>query len=593
MGTTRPPNTLSALLTARASASPHRPALVRATGETISYAELDDTTTRLAQRLHGSRVASRDVVAIAVSRGVPAAIGFLAAARVGTAAPLNPSSAGAELRFTLDDMQARVMLVDANTPKGALRAAADLGIETIALDAQATPVDLPESSEDDVALLLHTSGTTARPKSVPLRHRNLLASAGSIATTLSLTETDRCLNIMPLFHIHGLVGCLLSTLYSGGSIVCTEGFLAPEVLRWLSTGRPTWYSAVPTMHQGIADRARSAAEQGITIDHNLRFARSSSSALPPSVSAAIESLFGIPVVEAYGMTEASHQMTSNRLPPGERYPGTVGFEAGASVAVLDANGGRLPEGTIGEIVVRGDGVFDGYRDNDEATDAAFVDGWFRTGDLGYLRQGVLTIEGRSKEIINRGGEKISPRQIDEVLLEHPSVSQAMAFAVPDQRLGERVAAACVLTPQSAATELALRLHVESALDAHKVPERIVFVEDLPKGPTGKPQRIGAAERLGVSLDEATRPPTESVQPSTETEQFVLDQWSEILGTRPSSVTDRFLDVGGDSMLAARLIARLQTMLGVEFSLIEFFDRATIVDQASYIDDLLADRPAQR
>jgi acyl-CoA synthetase (AMP-forming)/AMP-acid ligase II len=349
----------------------------------------------------------------------------------------------------------------------------------------------------DTALLLHTSGTTSRPKLVPLRHSNLQASARNIGTTLRLTDSDCCLNIMPLFHIHGLVAAVLSSLRVGGSVFCSPGFNALQFFHWLTEAKPSWYTAVPTMHQAIL--ARAARNAGAVARSALRFIRSSSASLPAQVMAELESTFRCPVIESYGMTEAAHQMTSNQLPPGERKPGSVGVAAGPEVAVMSADGELLPAGAAGEVVIRGENVTSGYEQNPEANLAAFAHGWFHTGDQGMIdADGYLRLTGRLKEIINCGGEKVSPLEVDEVLMEHAAVAQVVTFAVPHETRGEEVAAAIVLREGASATEREIRDFAGSRLAPFKVPRRVLFLNEIPKGATGKLQRIGLAAKLGLN-----------------------------------------------------------------------------------------------
>jgi acyl-CoA synthetase (AMP-forming)/AMP-acid ligase II len=332
---------------------------------------------------------------------------------------------------------------------------------------------------------------------VPLTQGNLTASANNIAKTLRLISADRCLNIMPLFHIHGLVAAVLATLSGGGSVFCTPGFNALKFFGWLEESKPTWYTAVPTMHQAILSRAE---RNMILIKSNpLRLIRSSSSSLPVPVFNQLELVFGCPVIEAYAMTENAHQMTSNLLPPDKRKAGFVGSAAGPKVAIMSPGGKILKAGQEGEVVTRGPNVTKGYENNPEANEAAFAHGWFHTGDQGFMDEdGYLKITGRLKEIINRGGEKISPAEIDEALLEHAAVSQALAFAVPHDKLGEDVAAVVVLKESAVASEQELREFVNEKLAAFKVPSKIYFLSEIPKGATGKLQRIGLAEKLGLA-----------------------------------------------------------------------------------------------
>jgi acyl-CoA synthetase (AMP-forming)/AMP-acid ligase II len=354
------------------------------------------------------------------------------------------------------------------------------------------------AEESDIALVLHTSGTTSRPKIVPLSHTNVTASAYHIGNTLALREEDVCLNIMPLFHIHGLIAATLSSIAAGASVVCAPGFNALKFFGWFEEANPTWYTAVPTMHQAIltrAERNRDIVEKG-----RLRLIRSSSASLPPQVMEALEKSFGVPVIEAYGMTEAAHQMASNPLPPQDRFAGCVGIAAGPDVAIMDEGGKLLSAGELGEIVIRGRNVTAGYEANPEANAKAFTNGWFRTGDQGVMdAQGYLRLTGRLKELINRGGEKISPLEIDTILMDHPSVAQVVTFGIPHDKLGEDIAAAVVLREGAACDERELRAFVGSRVADFKIPRRIVFLEEIPKGATGKLQRIGLHEKLAQKL----------------------------------------------------------------------------------------------
>src|SRR4029079_16321036 len=400
--------------------------------------------------------------------------------------------------------------------------------------------------------LLHTSGTTARPKLVPLTHRQLAASAGNVAATAGLTPTDRCLNVMPLFHIHGLVAALLASLRAGASVGCTPGFHQLHFFDWVDELDPTWYTAVPTMHAAVLARAPDHEE---TVGRQrLRFVRSSSAALPVPVLEGLEQTFGAPVVEAYGMTEAAHQMASNPLPPGVSKPGTVGRASGPESAGPDPDGRVLRAGETGEVAVRGPNVFAGYEANPDANEAAFSNGWFRTGDEGSLDDdGYLTLRGRLKEIINRGGEKISPLEIDDALLRHPAVRQAVTFSMDDPLLGEEVAAAVVVGPDSGAGERELQDFVAQQLAPFKVPRRIVVVDEIPKGPTGKVQRIGLAERLGVRGKETGETPDRR-PPYGFLENELVGIWRSVLGIPGLGVADDFFALGGDSILGAEAVA---------------------------------------
>ena len=352
----------------------------------------------------------------------------------------------------------------------------------------------PAPAPDGEALALHTSGTTARPKLVPLRHVNLCASARNIAVALELGPDDRGLSPMPLFHVHGLVAGVLSALYAGGAAWCAPRFDALRLFRWLDAAEPTWVTAVPTMYRALL--ARAGRNRRTVERHRLRLLRSSSAAMPPGLLTRLEEAFGVPVLESYGMTEAAQQICANPPPPGRRKPGSVGPAAGPEVRILDADGAPAATGTDGEVAIRGENVMAGYADNPAANAAAFTaDGWFRTGDWGRLdADGDVTLAGRIRDIINRGGEKLSPAEIEHALLAHPRVTEAVAFAVPHRALGEDVGAAVVA---DGAGERELRAFAAARLASFKVPRHLVLVAKLPRGPTGKVIRAGLAARLGI------------------------------------------------------------------------------------------------
>ena len=463
--------------------------------------------------LNDAGIGRNDRVAIVLPNGPEMASCFLACACAVTSAPLNPAYRIEEFEFYLDDLQACALIIEKGSDSPAVAAAQKLGIRIIELSvpegacagqftlAAGEPAHCDHggpASGGDVAMILHTSGTTSKPKRVPLTVDNLGASARHIAATLQFTPQDRGLNIMPLFHIHGLIAGLLAPLSAGSSVFCTPGFNALRFFKWMEEAQPTWYTAVPTMHLAIATRAKHNAQT--IARHPLRFIRSSSSSIPPQLIEQIEQLFNAPLVESYGMTEACHQMAANPLPPLKRKPGTVGQAAGPEIRILGEDGSFLAHGEAGEIVIRGPNVTPGYENNDKANADAFVDGWFRTGDQGMLDdEGYLSITGRLKEIINRGGEKISPREIDEILLDHVSVAQVVVFGAPHKRLGEEVAAMVVLHEGHECSERELQLFVSARVAAFKVPKKVLFVEELPKGATGKLQRIGLAQRIGLGF----------------------------------------------------------------------------------------------
>jgi oxalate---CoA ligase len=475
----------------------------------LSQRALQEQVRETVKALNEFGIGRNDRVAIVLNNGPEMATGFIGVAAGATTAPLNPSYKEAEFAFYMEDLRAKALVVAEGDRTPALAAAVNLGIPVISLQpgtnsgayrligSPSSAPALPGPAEpDDVALILHTSGTTSRPKIVPLSQRNIVRSATNIAATLHLSANDRGLIIMPLFHIHGLMAGLLAPLSAHGYVSCTAGFNALKFFTWMDEVHPTWYTAVPTMHQAILMRA--PQNKQIIARNPLRFLRSSSSSMPVAVIQELEQTFGAPLIEAYGMTEAAHQMTSNPLPPGARKPGSVGLAAGPEVAIMSETGEPLGRNVPGEIVIRGANVTLGYESNPKANADSFTNGWFRTGDLGVLDDdGYLSIEGRIKEIIIRGGEKISPREIDEILMEHPAVAQAVTFAIPHDKLGEEVGAAIVCRQGTTTTVREIREFVSAKVADFKVPRQIVILEELPKGATGKIQRIGLAAKLGL------------------------------------------------------------------------------------------------
>jgi len=482
-------------------------ALVTPGAASLTYQQLRENVMALVSQLNSFGLQQGDRLAIAMTNGAPMAITFMAAALCGTAAPLNPKYKPEEFAFYYEDIQAKALITLAGGPEAAMSAATP---KMILINAKVNPngtLSFESASKasgnpttpnaEDVAMILHTSGTTSRPKRVPIRHRHLIASTQNIIGAYSLSPTDTTLCIMPLFHIHGLVGCLLATLASGGTLVCPNGFNALEFWKLVETYKPTWYSAAPTMHQTIL--ARASRNQEIVQTHPFRFIRSSSAPMPPIIIEQIETTLKAAVLESYSMTEASHLMTTNPLPPKVRKLGTVGYGFGVDVGIMDSEGNLLSPGSLGEVVVKGANVIDGYENNPEADATAFVNGWFRTGDQGRLDpDGYLQLTGRMKELINRGGEKISPLEVDDVLLRHPAVTEALAFAVPHKSLGEEIHAAVVLKAEVTTQELVQ--HCSTMLADFKVPKEIHILEQLPRGATGKLQRLAMAKLLNLGSD---------------------------------------------------------------------------------------------
>ncbi len=472
-------------------------------GIRVTYKQLRDQVTEMADALASMGIGRGDRVATYLPNGLPAIVSFLAASVAGTAAPLNPGYREDEVNFYLEDTGAKVLLCPADAT-AARKAAEARGVPVYALEMDGTGyvriAGAPHGKKavapapDDIALILHTSGSTGRPKRVPIMHKNMAASTLNIVAHYALEPKDVSLCVMPLFHVHGLVASTLSTLLSGGTVVVPGKFSPLSFWRTVRDTGATWYSAVPTIHGLLLARAGEERPAGA---EGLRFIRSCSASLPAEMMEKMERVFGVPVLEAYGMTEASHQMASNPQPPLARKPGSVGPGTGVGIGIMDEAGNLLPTGQRGEVVIQGPNVVSGYENNPEANEKSFTNGWFRTGDQGVLdADGYLTLTGRIKELINRGGEKIGPREIDEVLLSHPAVAEAVAFGVPHPAWGEEVAAAIVLKEGDQTTDAAILAFCKERLADFKCPKKIYITNAIPRTATGKIQRGAVAKAMG-------------------------------------------------------------------------------------------------
>jgi acyl-CoA synthetase (AMP-forming)/AMP-acid ligase II len=480
-------------------------------GVRITYRQLRDQVTAMADSLASMGIGKGDRVATYLPNGLPTVVSFLAGAIAGTAAPLNPGYREDEVNFYLEDTNARVLLLPPDGAEGARKAAEARGVPVYNLEMDATGFvrigGAPNGkasgkkavapSPDDVALVLHTSGSTGRPKRVPIMHKNITASTMNIVATYTLSPKDVSLCVMPLFHVHGLVASTLATLLSGGTVVVPNKFNPLSFWRTVRDTGATWYSAVPTIHNLLLSRAGNDRPAGA---EGLRFIRSCSASLPAEMMAQMESVFGVPVLEAYGMTEASHQMSSNPQPPAARKPSSVGPGTGVKLGIMNEAGDLLPTGERGEVVIQGPNVVSGYENNPEANAKSFTNGWFRTGDQGFLdSDGYLTLTGRIKELINRGGEKIGPREIDEVLLSHPAVAEAVCFGVPHPAWGEEVEAAIVLKEEFKDTtkESDIMAFCKERLAEFKRPKKLHITTAIPRTATGKIQRGAVAKAFGA------------------------------------------------------------------------------------------------
>jgi len=580
------------LLEHQAQRIPHAPAILALGRAPLTYGVLYQHVRKTEQTLRTMGISRQDRLAVVLPNGPELAAAILAVAASATCAPVNPDYQAEELDRYFSDLRPRALITQAGIDSPARRVARSRGIRIVELstasDAEAgvfmlsgdegnVAPDKPVSASD-IALLLPTSGTTSRPKIVPQSHANVCVSAYATSAALALRESDRCLNVLPLFHGHGLNATLMASLSAGASVICTSGFDGNNFSAWLTAFRPTWFSAVPTMHQAIL--AQAAHNREALANSRLRFVRSSSAALSPHTFAELERTFESPVIEWYGMTEVtSSPIACNPLPPRQRKAGSVGVPVGLDVAIMDEYGALRPVGETGEVVVRGRSVVSGYDGNPDATNAAFADGWFKTGDLGYFdANGYLFLVGRIREIVNRGGEKIAPRDVDEVLLEHPAVAEAVTFAVPHPTLGEDVATAIVLRPHGEASANDIRQFAKGRLAPFKIPRQVLFVKEIPKGPTGKVKRIGLAAELGLANATAMT----FVTPRTRIEKVLAQCWAAVLGFEQIGIHDDFFVIGGDSLMAAHLLTAMSDKLNIEIEVSRFFDGPTIAELARYI-----------
>jgi acyl-CoA synthetase (AMP-forming)/AMP-acid ligase II len=486
------------LLEHQAKRIPDAPAILAPGRVPLTYSRLYQHIENTGHALRAMGIGRHDRIVVALPNGPEMAVAILAAAASAVCAPMNPVYQAEELDRYFAHLRPRALITQAGVDSPARRVARSRGMRVIelsaALDAEAGLFTLTRDQEDapshesvspgHVAVLLLTSGTTARPKIVPQTHANICASAYSSVAAWALSETDRCINMLPLFHGHGLHNTLMASLAAGASVVCTPGWDANSFFAWLTEFQPTWYSAVSTIHQAILAQVRRSQER--LADCRLRFVRSGSAPLPSHILMELESTFEAPVIEYYAMTETtSTPVACNPLPPARRKAGSAGIPVSLDVAIMGEGGALLTHGQTGEVVVRGAGVMPGYDGDPIATEAAFAGDWFKTGDLGFFDDdGYLFLAGRVREIINRGGEKVAPQEVDHVLLQHPAVAEAVTFAVPHATLGEDVASAVVLRSHGVATPKDIRQFAIGRIADFKVPRQILIVDKIPKGPTG-------------------------------------------------------------------------------------------------------------
>lgn len=568
---------IAALIATRARTHASHPAVETPVGEVLGYAGLADHVARVFTGLVNARIPTRrrrPRIAIVMPNGVELSIALLAASIAGEAAPFNPVSTATELDVYFRDtgVDAVLLRADDNGPAVAVAEAARLPLLRLSprleiAGFEAPACELPQVAPEDVALVLLTSGSTGRPKIVPLTHRNLCTSASDVARSLELTESDRCLTMWEQYHIGGLVDLLLAPLAAGGCVILTSGFDADRCFALVRSHRPTWFQAVPTTLNELVFRAR---QRGLSPRPNsLRLVRSVAAALAPALMEEVEALFGVPVIQTFGMTEAGPLIASTGLSPADRLPGSVGRSCGPEIRVVPGETRSAQGQAIGEVAIRGDNVFGGYENDDEANRRAFREGWFFTGDTGYLDDaGNLFLAGRIKQLINRGGEKVNPQEVDDALLCHPAVAEAATVAVKHRTLGEDVAAAVSL--KAAATADDLRAFLTGRLAPFKIPAQILVLDRLPRNPVGKLDRIAVSGMI-----EAARSERGHVAPRNALEELLAGIWARELGIPSVGIHDDFAVLGGDSLSSVRIMLALESAIGVRVPEHVFANASTI------------------
>jgi oxalate---CoA ligase len=566
------------------SSSP-RPAIVDRAGRPMSYAQTYASVQRLSEALAAVGLGERDRIATLQPRGPAGLIAFLSASTVGCCCPMNPSMRAEEYEAYYRMLKISAVL-DGTSSAIAAETAARLGLPLISFtdrnDEISVSVSRPRTINREetelppgTALLMQTSGTTAKPKIIPLTHQNVLSAALGIVDWFELTPDDVCLNPMPLHHMHGLVTASTASLLAGSSVCCLEAFKAPSFHEALGTLQPTWFTGSPTMHLALKNFYDRGPDRVPTT--RLRFFRSSSAPLPASIIADLESLFSAPLMETYGLTETGSMVCANPLPPRERKVGSVGVAVGAEIKVFNEEGRELPSREPGEVVIRGPSVIRSYLGNDEANKILFHDDWLRTGDIGFLDEDdYLFIVGRSKELIKRGGLSVYPDEVDNALVAHPSVAESASFSVPHPTLGEELVSAIVPVAGHAPFEHDLRSYLSGQLSTYKVPAAILIVPYLPKNEAGKIMRREVPKHFRSAFEPRNQPPVNGL------EQTLLELWREKLARTDFGVDDNVLLLGADPIRSGELAEQLQARTGLRLSVKDILTKPTVRTMADYL-----------
>ena len=580
-------NTIPGWIKHWADRQPDASALLSPTGKLLTYSDLYLEILHYVNQLQTAGLNKSDRVALIFPNGIDLAVALLGTASSMTCIPVNPALREPELRSYLELTEATAILVPENGIDMAKRIAGDLRLPVISLSSVDEQCREPGNllaklesansgmlaTENDIAILLPTSGTTSQPKAVIVSHYSVCADAGDIHRWLRLDNQDRVLGLMPLYHVHALIAGLFASMLSGGSFISTPGYTPDGFFEWLNEFQPTWYSAVPTVHQSIVDHASDSKNQSIIQNHRLRFARSAAAPLPIQLLNRIENTFGIPLIETYGMTELRTFITANPLPPNERKPGSVGKRVGHKIGIIGPDGRSLPLGKSGEIVVFTEAIdIRNYVHEESAYTSTHEVNYFQTGDVGKLdHEGFLFITGRIKETIIRGGVNVSPLEIETALMKHPEVVEAVAFPTLHNSLGQDIAAAVLLRKGSVVDAREMREHAFQYLADFKVPSQVVVVDQIPRSPMGKVKRLKMEKLLGTELK------PKIIDGQSDTERTLSTIFSEILGISKVGINDNFFALGGDSLQGDRVINRVNHFFNTELTPDVLFRHPTIAE----------------
>jgi len=572
------------MLVAQAQRDADAAAILAPVRAPLAFGALLDQIKDVRTTLNRCGLGRGDRIALLAGRGPETAVAALSIACCAVCAPLNAATTPTELEHGLVQTGAKALLVPATVSSEVKDLAPQVGILLLEYSVEESEPagrfrihgsrspavardDCPTTG--DIAFILRTSGTTARAKIVPVSHGNVFARADKSRRMFGLSPADRCLNLMPLCYHHGLNSGLMSPLAAGCAVICPPAFDVETFLACMSEFSPTWYTASFTYHQAILEwlEQRPNALAG----HRLRFARAGSGPLPARVRVGLEKILSAPVLEVYGTTETG--TIAANPPVGMRKLGTVGLSPDNDIAIMDADGNLLAPGIEGEVIVRGATVFGGYENDPAANQRVFRDGWYRTGDQGFIdADSYIKLVGRLDEVINRGGEKISPREVDEALLAHEAVAQAVSFPVPHATLHQDIAAAVVPRSGAQVTGDELRRFLATRLAPFKVPRVILRTAELPKGPTGKLARTGLAAHFGLTLEAA---PSAQVEPPTTIQQTLLALWRDVLKRQDIGCDDDFFLLGGDSLSAVDLLHRIEEELQYQLPLTILMEAPTV------------------